>query len=270
MSEQNKQSSPAGKPRALSFCPASFSDDLPDLSLMSLEEVVSMFKDTERKRNQRTEPDNEAEVRWLARATPIELVSSLRLVAGDLGVSVSVLTRCMSRQLADWYANRLDVANLSDSYTRIYRQIKRRSYTTLRIQAENPASFSYAHQPEQGRVSFSTIRWIVGVLSELHTVLGIKSIDLFMIGMVWSLTTLANKDIDASNIDRYFLPEVHSMEIMLKDRAVDIEALNRKYLIREEYRSRSTKSSTTTNTPSNIITNTNTNTIPTADTAEND
>src|SRR3990172_8744579 len=141
----------------VSIHPSSFTDDLPDLSILPLEEVVARFKDVERKRNTKSEPDSEAEVFWAVRRAPVELVSSLKIVAAHLGVSRAVLTKCMSRHVVDWYSNSLKLNELTASFEDIYSKIKLRGYTTLRIQAENPAKFSYANQPEDVYVSLSVI-----------------------------------------------------------------------------------------------------------------
>ena len=85
----------------VSIHPSSFTDDLPDLSILSLEEVIARFKDTEKRRNAKSEPENESEVFWHVRSAPGELMSSLRVVASHLGISRAVLTKCMSRQLVD-------------------------------------------------------------------------------------------------------------------------------------------------------------------------
>lgn len=217
----------------VSIRPDSFTDDQPDLSILSLEEVVARFKDTEKRRTIRSEPDNEAEVLWRLRSTPWELLSSLKVVSAKMGVSRSVLTKCMSRQLVDWYANSLGLESLSNEYNSIYENIKLQAYSTLRIQAENPASFSFLGPEEVAHTSLSTIRWAIGKLSDIKETLGVNEQDLFSLGLMWSLTTLENRDWDRRVVDKFFSPEVYNFETLIADRRADIVALRVKYEYRE-------------------------------------
>ena len=220
----------------VSIHPSSFSNDLPDLSTFSLEEVVARFKDVERKRSARSEPDGEAEVFWAIRRAPVELMSSLRVVSARMGVSRAVLTKCMSRQVVDWYSNSLGMGELSTTFEDIYSKVKLRGYTTLRIQAENPAKFSYAHQAEDVYVSISSIRWVLSKLGEVKEVIGAGSTDLLLAGFCWSLTTLENRDWDAHNIEGVFKVEAESISTLIRDRLIDVRSLYAKYTVREELR----------------------------------
>ena len=217
----------------VSIRPDSFTDEQPDLSILSLEEVVARFKDTEKRRSVKTEPENEQEVFRMIRHAPVELVSSIKVVSARLGVSRSVLTKCMSRQLIDWYTNSLGLRKLIESYEVIYSKVKLRGYTTLRIQAENPARFSYAHQPEPVHTSVSTIQWVLAKLGDTRDIIGVSSTDLLLVGFAWCLTTLENRDWDEANITKYFQPEAGNLTLLIRDRLVDVTALCEKYLIRE-------------------------------------
>lgn len=223
-----------GKKAGPSIHPSDFAHELPDLSQYSLEDVVARFKDTEKRRDVSSEPRTEAEVLWPVRAAPRELLSSLNLAAQNLGVSRSVLTRCMSHQLVDWYANALGLQKLTGEYDNIYRSIKQQAYSTLRVQAENPPKFVFYESCEKEHTSISTIRWVSGVLSSTKAVLGMSAHDLLMIGLIWSLTTLANKDWDKQTVDKFFRPEVYNFETFLVDRKADIAALRMKYDYREK------------------------------------
>jgi hypothetical protein len=222
-----------GNAPAVSIHPGSFTSELPDLSTLALEEVVARFKDVEKKRNPQTEPDSEAEVFWAIRRAPVELVSSLRVVAAHLGVSRAVLTKCISRQVADWYTNSLGLTELETAYNDIYSKIKLKGYTTLRIQAENPAKFSFAQQPEDVYVSVSTIRWVLTKLGDVKEIVGVSGTDLLLAGFCWSLTTLENREWDKHNIDNMFELEAGNVSLIIKDRLVDVRALCAKYTFRE-------------------------------------
>lgn len=211
-----------------------FHDDKEDLSVVSLERVVEIYKTSEQNRSRRTEPDNEAEISRRVRMAPIELMSSLTVVATRLGISRSLLTKCLSHHVIDWYAYGLDIATLASEYAAIYSDIKLASYTTLRIQAENPARFSFAHQPEETTTSVATIAWVFAKMSEISELLGVDATNLLLIGFCWSLTTLENTDWDANNIRRHFRPEVRNMEVLIQDRRIDVRSLRDKYNVRHK------------------------------------
>jgi len=225
-----------GSTSPVSIHPSTFTDDLPDLSKMSLEEVVLRFKDVEKKRNSRVEPDGEQEVFWAIRHAPVELISSIKVASEHLGVSRAVLTKCMSRQVADWYSNSLGLGDLVSTYKEIYAKIKRRTYTVLRIQAENPSKFSFAQQPELISASVNTIRWVVAKLDDIHVVVGMNVTDLLLAGFCWSLTTLDNCDWDSENVIHSFQPEVDNIGDILKCRMIDVRGLYTKYQMFEEIR----------------------------------
>ena len=220
-------------PNTVSIHPSSFSDEQPDLSKFSLEDVVSRFKDAEKKRNTKTEPENEAEVRWHLRSAPGELISSIRIVSAHLGVSRAVLTRCMSRHLIDWYINSLGLDSLSRDFDDIFDCIKKRAYSTLRYQAEHPAEFRLVGHIERCNTAISTISWVSGKLTDIHDLLGVDSGDLLTIGLMWSLTMLETRDLDNISVDKFFMPEVFNLETLIAERRIDVVALRMKYEHRE-------------------------------------
>ena len=217
----------------ISISPTSFTEDMPDLSVLSLEEVISRFGDTEKRRNRTSEPESEAEVTWPLRQAPIELLSSLRLISYQLGVSRRVLTKCMSRHMVDWYVHGLGLDLLKLEYDTIYSKIKKKGYSTLRVQAEHPARFSYACPLEATKTSLSSIRWVVAKLQEVRDIVGVSCTDLLLSGMAWSLTTLEHRDWDQRSIERLFLPEVCNISTLVNDRMADVRALCSKFNYRE-------------------------------------
>lgn len=222
--------------KTASIRPSSFKtdSDLPDLSTVSLESVVAQFKDTERKRSPNSEPSEQQEVPWGIRSAPVELLSSLKIVSSELNVSRSVLTKCMSHQIVDWYVNALGLDYLRSEYESIYKKIKLQGYSTLRTQAENPAKFCYTIPTEKVETSLSTIGWVKSKLESISDVIGLSCTDLLFLGFMWSLTTLEHKDWDRRNIERRFMPEVVNLSVVVRDRLADTQALCLKYQYREE------------------------------------
>lgn len=216
-----------------------FGKDDDNLAELSLESVVARFQEKESKRPAKY--DSEASEAEAARVvfvqhSPVELLSSLRAVATSLGVSRSLLTKCLSHQLIDWYNTSLGMSRLEVEYQDIYSRIQKRCYTTLRIQAENPAAFAFSSlEPLRRPTSLTTIGWAWSRLSEIRDVTGVNATDLLLVGLVFCLTTSEGKQ-DDHTIRTCFLPERHSMEMLVRDRIIDVEALRKKYELRERFR----------------------------------
>jgi hypothetical protein len=217
-----------------SLRPSDFVTEQPDLSKYTLDEVLSRFKETEKRRGLNTEPENEAEVRLHVHSAPRELISSIRVVAAHFGVSQSVLTKCMSRHLADWYANSLGMLQLASEYNEIYKLIKMQAYSTLRLQAENPAKFSLLSPADHTSTGVSTIRWVVARVRDANDVVHIDVMNLIMIGFMWSLTTIEHPEWDANAIKRFFVPEVYNFDAFVAERRIDVQSLQAKYKYRED------------------------------------
>jgi Pyruvate/2-oxoacid:ferredoxin oxidoreductase gamma subunit len=139
----------------------------------------------------------------------------------------------MSRHLADWYANSLGMLKLAASYNEIYRLIKYQTYSTLRLQAESPAKFTFVHSLDDAKTAISTIRWVVAKMREANDVIHIDIPNLVMIGFMWSLTTLEHAEWDDNAINRFFAPEVYNFEVFVSERQIDIQSLWSKYQRRE-------------------------------------
>jgi hypothetical protein len=216
-----------------SLRPSDFVTEQPDLSQCTLDEVLSRFKDTEKRRGLNTEPENEAEVRLHIHSAPRELISSIRVMAAHFGVSQAVLTKCMSRHLADWYANSLGMLQLASEYNEIYKLIKMQAYSTLRLQAENPAKFSLLSPADRTSTGISTIRWVIAKVRDANDVVHIDVMNLIMIGFMWSLTTAEHSEWDANAIRRFFVPEVYNFETFVAERRIDVRSLQAKYNHRE-------------------------------------
>ena len=54
-----------------------------------------------------------------------------------------------------------------------------------------------------------------------------------MMGFVWGLTTLENRDWDRETIEKSFAPEVFNFETLVADRRADVLSLRTKYEYRE-------------------------------------
>jgi hypothetical protein len=203
---------------------------------MSLEAVVSRFKDGEKKRNTRSEPDGQAEIFWPVRRAPSELLSSIKVVSNRLNVTRSVLTKCMSRHAISWYEQSASLSQLTADFNCIYAKIKQRGYPALRHQADNLSGFEFVQPCDSLHISISTIAWVLSELRDIDEVARVGATDLLLLGFCWSLTTLDNQDWDRVSIETSFAPEVANWDEFLLDRITDVQGLSEKYDRREQKR----------------------------------
>ena len=218
--------------RLISIAPSDMNKD-PDWANVSLEEVVQAHKMREQKRSENMTPEGEASVRVHVRSAPNELVSSLDSVARMLGIRRSVLTKCLSHQVIDWYKRSLHTEELATLFEDVYFKIKvSGKYSPLRKQIDIPTFRFVSEEPLNMHIT--TIAWVLGDLGDLGRPIGASATSLFLVGLARSLTLLEHQDWDKGNIDTYFYPEYRNMELCIVDRFIDTKGLQTKYLMRED------------------------------------
>ena len=201
--------------------------DIP-LHELSLEEVVAKLKDSEKKRYEQTDPDQQVIDRFV-RATPPGLVASLRAIARRLGVSRRVLTCCQAPQVVSWYGAGLGLDDVAVGYDNLYEEVRRKpSLYPIRKQMESRARFSF-DRPEPIGTSVSIARWAASKLASYGQCLGATWDELFLSGLAWSITTLEHQEWDQENIEAIFLPEVKSVMLQVGDTKDDMVCFAGKY-----------------------------------------
>lgn len=201
--------------------------DVP-LYQLSLEEVVEKYKGEEKKRYAETDPDKQMIDRFV-RAAPLGLITSLRSIAGRLGVSRRALTCCLTPQIVSWYGEALGLEDVVGEYGVLYEEVRQRiKLYPIKRQMESRARFSF-DRPEPVGTSVSTIRWAASKLAAYGSCLGAVWDELFLSGLAWSITTLEHREWDPENIATIFLPEVRSVKLQVEDVKDDMACFASKY-----------------------------------------
>lgn len=195
------------KGRPVSISPNSHIDDGGLLDL-SMDEVVERFLEKEKRRYKEAKDDEtQQEVAISVRRVPVGLTAVLEAASYRMGVSRSVLTRCLSHQIAAWYDS---LASLHETITQFYDAYQKAlDYgfpdlcKRLKLTPYEPASSS------EEFTSFSSVSWVRGKLYGLSLPLGVPTYQLFVIGLCRSLSRggLYTKTASAlcGDVDRFLL-----------------------------------------------------------------
>jgi len=190
---------------------------------MSMEEVVGRFLEREKRRHLDAKDDeNQQEVVIGIRSAPSGLVAILESASYQMGVSRSILTRCLSYQVASWYDSLAPISDLTrlfyvaqqkaldNGYPELCRRIKSVPYEFKLLDTEH--------------TSLRSIAWVRSKLYDLSLPVGVSMYHLFLIGLCRSIATTDSgfftKTIEILNGEvEYFLLHV-------KRRFIEIQAFD--------------------------------------------
>ncbi len=185
--------------------PSSFAEDGGLLDL-TMEEVVSLFHDREKRRHKDAKEDeNQSEVVVSAKATPMGLMAVLNLASEDLGISRSMLTKCLSHQIACWYDSISVLGQLRESFYDAYGKAISAGHPELCDGLRNSA-YQYDHTLTDQSTTLRTIMWVFNKLSGLATPLGLSPTLLFHVGLCWSVSRSSN-ELYRGTIDKFLRAE---------------------------------------------------------------
>jgi len=209
--------------KGTSIAPSSFSEDAGLLD-MSMEDVVGLFLDREKKRYRETKDDeNQQEVIISAKVIPMGLLAILESTAHKLAVSRSLLTKCLSHQVASWFDNLPHLKELADTYYSAYDSAIRVGRPDLCSRFRNDTGYSLLRPSTDTPTTFRSIRWVQSKLSMVSTPLGISTSTLFSIGLCWSATQSTNEDYKTI-IDNMIRQETRNLERYCGARFIRIRA----------------------------------------------
>lgn len=165
--------------------PETFSTDGGLLDL-SLEEVVSLHLDQEKRRHkERRDDENQQEDIVGCRSVPTGLVMALDSCVNRLGITRSLLTRCLSHQAAAWVESLPKVKELTKLFNDARDAANDYGYPDLYESMNIVYSFrSVSPHP----VTFRTIRWVKNNLLAVARPLGMSVGALFVVGLCFSLS----------------------------------------------------------------------------------
>ena len=169
--------------------PSQFAEDGGLLDL-SMEEVVALFLDREKRRHKEAKDDeNQQEDMVGCRAVPTGLVMALDSGAQSLGLTRSMLTKCLSHQMAMWFDSLPRIKVLCELFDVARYAATEFGYPDLYDGMRPNYEFS-SSSPRT--ISFRTIRWVKNKLSTVSMPLGIPSGYLFAVGLCYSLSRIGD------------------------------------------------------------------------------
>lgn len=182
-----------------------FSNSVLDLSI---EDVVSRFKNEERVRRDNLDDVGERSVPIRFRARPSGLEMLIDELHEGLAVGEQVLTRCMGRHAEAWLRSLPQVGAIVSLY-----KVARSSadgHPDMEEQLKRAISFNFDTSVPvggAGATSYSAVAWVRDYFDDLSKPVSIPTYRLYLIGLCWSATTNVSK-VRPQSIKQYLSPEV--------------------------------------------------------------
>jgi len=174
-----------GKKSGVSLRPTSFTSDR-NLLEASMEDVVSLYIDKEKQRHKVAKDDeNQQECVVSCRVVPTGLLMALDTQADRLGVSRSMLTRCLSHQVMAWYGSIQRINDLVEVFGITRNAANDFGYPDL-YDSMVPIYEFVNTSPKN--TTFRTIRWVKSGLAQISRPLCTATNTLLAVGYCFSLT----------------------------------------------------------------------------------
>ena len=213
--------------------PSSFAEDGGLLDL-TMEDVVILFIEQEKRRHKDAKDDeNQADVVVSAKATPMGLMAILNLASEELGISRSILTKCLSHQVACWYDSISVLGQLRESFYDAYGKAVSSGHPELCAGFRN-SSYQYDYALTDGATTLRTIMWVFNKLSRLATPLGLSPTLLFHVGLCWSVSRSSNKQYQGT-INKFLRVEPDKLVRYVGERFIHVKG----FVEQVEYRLKS-------------------------------
>ena len=201
--------------------PSAFAEDGGILDL-SLQEIVSLFQDKEKRRSRDAKDDeNQQEDTVGCRSVPTGLMMALDGNARRLGVSRAMLSRCASHQIIAWLDSLDRIREITGIFNIACDAAEEFGYPDL-YDSMAP-NYSFASSSPRV-VSFRTVRWMKNKLHLSSLPLGIPVGSLFTIGLCYSLTRAGNET--KGTISKYLSAEVTKFTRSVDERSVWVVGFN--------------------------------------------
>jgi hypothetical protein len=194
-----------------------------DIIDISLDEVIDRFLLGEEKRSAE-DPCLEQRPQSLSyRYLPKGLAQSLDLICTEKCLRQFLVTRCASHHIIAWYDS-LDIirdivqlyqviSSKADGYPDIWQRMSSDAFKFTNILPARTAS---------RKSSFHSIAFVVSHLVDLADALGVTPVNLFAVGLCWSIGT-NESGLAVGTGRRYLSPEVKHFMTYLKERLLTLE-----------------------------------------------
>jgi len=210
--------------KGIPIAPSQFAED-GGLLDTSMEDVVSMFSDREKRRyKDARESELEQEVVISAKVTPMGLVATLDAASYQLGLSRAMLTRCLSHHISAWFDSLSSLNQLSELYYQAHSKAVSMGHPELCINLRD-GGYSYANSLTRNPTTFRSIAWLQNKLSKLVAPLGLPISVLFHAGLCWSLST-SQCDVYCLTIEGFLKPEVERFSEYVGARFIQVRSFS--------------------------------------------
>ena len=207
----------------VSILPSSFASDGGYLD-MTPEEVVAATLDIEKRRHKIAKDDEQQQECVISvRDTPTGLMPLLTILSHDLGISRSLLTRCLSHRVAVWFDSLPGIMDVATLFYTTYQEAVDSGFPDI---CDGSRNCSYSFNNSAGKPNtFRSIIWAREKMLNLSLPLGLGSGHLFTIGICDSLLT---SSIGKGMVEKYLRPEIESFSVYLKERVDDVQYFHQK------------------------------------------
>ena len=193
---------------------------------LSMEDIVSLFKDKETRRHmdkETREDENQQETIIGFRALPTGLLMSLDAACRRCNISRGLLTKCLSHQIMAWYESIPRLKELSELFYTAGDTADDLGYPDL-YDGMRDTSYSFARTTTR-LASFRTINWIRNGLYQLAQPLGLPVSILFAVGLCQSVVTTGSGR-SQGTIEKYLSEEVHKLNQHIEERFIRLYAFH--------------------------------------------
>ncbi len=203
--------------------PTTFAEDGGLLDL-SMEEVVTLFLDKEKRRHRDAKEDeNQQETTVGSRIVPAGLIMSLDTASRRNDISRSMLTRYLSHQVAAWFESNARLRELSELFYTACEAADDLGYPDL-YDGMRDVGYSFSHSSPK-TVSFRTINWVKNSLYKMAQPLGLPVGMLFIVGLCHSVVT-TNSGRSQGTIDNYLTEELTRFQTHVEERFIRVFAFH--------------------------------------------
>jgi len=157
-----------------------------------MEDVVALFLEREKRRHKEAKDDeNQAEVVIGCRQSPVGLYEVIDSMAHRLGITQSLLTRCLSHQVISWYDSIPGLQLLVTEYYDAHDKAIVIGKPELCSRLSN-SGYSFS-KSSASPVYLKSITWVRSKLTSLSRPLSVPVGLLFLAGLCWSLSCSADE-----------------------------------------------------------------------------
>jgi len=218
----------------VSLSPKSAASNTEQVLAMSAEDLIREYSFKEASRDEHELQRSERELSLSVRSLPGGMMMALNQIKRSEKLPVSVITKCFSHGVAAWYSSLPDVQQIVSAYSEVSDLCCDHCYVDLQRDIDSSRYAPRVQAPIEtisGVTTVKTIAWVVGLLSDLATPVGVTVPVLLNVG-ICRLIALNNRGWADGTINDLLEPEVNGFLWYIKERAVMLSCYREMALVR--------------------------------------